>query len=289
MKTIAVFGNRHQEGFIDSIGFFFKSMREAGFRLCINRRFADYLRLEGVSIGDAEIADGFPDDAEMVVSIGGDGTFLRASQWAGRSRTPVLGINTGHLGFLASCTFDDMDALLDAITGGSLRPEPRMLLEVVCDGLPDDVWPFALNEVAVLKSETSSMITVHAEIDGFYLADYLSDGLIVSTPTGSTAYSLSVGGPILEPTLKCMVLSPIASHSLAMRPLVVDGDSKLLLNMTSRSSEFRLSIDGRSVVLPCGREVRIRRAPFETTLLRLPDEDFPSIIRDKLLWGRRQD
>lgn len=287
MQTIAIYGNRHQERYLDKIGRFLDSLRGFGFRLVVAPRFADYLDSVGINVNEGERSDSLPSEAVMVVSIGGDGTFLRAAQWVGRSGVPILGINTGHLGFLASYSFADLDPMLDAIRGGNFRREQRLLLKVECDSLPATVWPYALNEVAVMKSETSSMINVNAEIDGFFLADYLSDGLIISTPTGSTAYNLSVGGPILQPTLHCMALSPIAPHSLTMRPLVVDAGSSLTLRPTSRSSEFRLSIDGKSAVIPCGSTVSVSKADFMIVALRIPSDNFASILRDKLLWGKR--
>lgn len=286
-KTIAVYGNRHQKDYLGKIDRFFEMLSANGFRLTVYRRFAEYLAGEGVRLGDAVLSEEFPAESPMAVSIGGDGTFLRAAQWAGTHQTPILGINTGHLGFLASYSFDDLDSIVDSICSGNLIKEERMLLKVECGELSSDTWPYALNEVAVIKSETSSMINVHAEIDGYFLADYLSDGLIIATPTGSTAYNLSVGGPIIQPTLRCMVLSPVAPHSLTMRPLVVDGGSNLRLVASSRSSEFRLSIDGKSCVIPCGVEVKVSKAGFSTCVLRIPDGDFASILRDKLLWSRR--
>ena len=173
------------------------------------------------------------------------------------------------------------------LADGTASLESRMLLRLECDHLPEDMWPYALNEVSVLKEDTSSMINVEASIDGFPLADYLVDGLVVSTPTGSTAYSMAAGGPIVEPTLQCVVLTPVAPHTLTLRPLVVGSESEILLKVTSRADAFRVSLDGRSIVMPCGTTLRVRRALFSTIVMRRPDDDFASILRNKLLWGRR--
>lgn len=286
-KVIAVYGKRHQNRYLGAIGRFFDHLAANGFEIAVKRRFADYLGDEDFDLRSVSVVDQFPAGADIVVSIGGDGTFLRAAQWVGDSQIPVLGINTGHLGFLASYTFENIDQIVDSLIRGDFIKEERMVLKVEYGSLAPDKWHYALNEVAVLKSETSSMINVNAEINGFFLADYLSDGLIISTPTGSTAYNLSVGGPIIQPTLSCMTLSPVAPHSLTMRPLVVGGDSRLKLTVSSRASEFRLSIDGQSSVIPCGEEIKVSKASFKTCVLRIPEDDFASILRDKLLWGKR--
>lgn len=290
MNNIAIFGNRHQEGNLHDLQKFFVILDSREFRVSIHSRFAAYLNENGVTFGPGVVmTDEFPEAAECVISIGGDGTFLRAAQWVANREIPILGINTGHLGFLASYSLDETEELLSTIAGGMGCIERRALLEVKGDCVPDGFWSYALNEVAVLKAETASMVTVRAEIDGRFLADYLSDGLVISTPTGSTAYNLSVGGPILQPTLGCLVLSPIAPHSLTMRPLVVGGASDIVLSAYSRSKYARVSLDGRSFMMRCGGEdsIRITRAPFSVMLLRRPESTFSDLLRTKLLWGQR--
>ncbi|MDE6028458.1 MAG: NAD(+)/NADH kinase, partial [Muribaculaceae bacterium] len=229
MTTGAGYGNHYQEGHFAGLRNFFSHLQTKGFKVYLERDFSLYLDSVGVDAGDVFVVEEFPRGVECVVSIGGDGTFLQAAQWVGRRETPILGINTGHLGFLASYSLDDTEELLNVVAAGRWRLERRAVIEVSCHAMPDGFWPYALNEVAVLKGETASMVNVHAEIDGYFLADYMSDGLVVATPTGSTAYNLSLGGPILQPTLSCLVLSPIAAHSLTMRPLVVSGDSRIVL------------------------------------------------------------
>lgn len=289
MKNLAIYGNRHQERFLPLLAKFFTSLSERGFVVNIHKRFAEYLLDADVSLPQNFLfTEAIPEDAECVISIGGDGTFLRAAQWVGSRELPILGINTGHLGFLASYSLDETDELTDVIISGAGVVERRMVLEVECDALPPDFAPYALNEVAVLRGETASMVTVHAEVDGFFLADYLADGLVVATPTGSTAYNLSAGGPILAPTLDCAVLSPIAPHSLTMRPLVVSGNSEIRLTTSSRVKYVRVSLDGRYFMMECGRdELKIHRADFCVMVLRRPDANFAGLLRNKLLWGRR--
>ncbi len=267
---------------------FFRKLREKGFSVSVCRIFGDYLAQHGIAPEGFRIVDELPGDTECVISIGGDGTFLRAAQWVSGREVPILGINTGHLGFLASYSLEETDELTEVIEKDAGVVERRMMLEVECGAMPADFQPYALNEVAVMRGETASMVTVHAEVDGYFLADYMADGLVVATPTGSTAYNLSAGGPILMPTLDCAVLSPIAPHSLTMRPLVVRGDSEIRLTASSRVRFARVSLDGRYFMMECGEdELRIRRAPFHVAVLRRPGAGFAGLLRQKLLWGRR--
>lgn len=288
MKRIAIYGNRHQENYLGELGDFFGLLRSRGFEVTVASCFASYLLEEGLDRYWEKESEDFPEGAECVVSIGGDGTFLRAAQWVGKREIPILGINTGHLGFLASYSLDEMNELADVLANDLGSVEHRAVLELQCDAMPADFWPYALNEVAVLKGESASMVTVTARIDGEFLSDYLADGLVVATPTGSTAYNLSAGGPILQPTLGCLVLSPLAPHSLTMRPLVVSGESRISLKATQRDHQARVSLDGRSFILgeDCG-ELVIRRADFSVAVLRRPGASFQTLLRDKLLWGKR--
>ena len=286
MKSVAIYGNRYQEEHLDGLRKFFRLLGERGFQVYLERGFGSYLEESDVDTGDVFEVEEFPRGVDCVVSIGGDGTFLQAAQWVGMRETPILGINTGHLGFLASYSLSEMDELLTVVSDGLGTIERRAVIEVNCDALPDGFWPYALNEVAVLKGDTASMLTIHAEIDGYFLADYMSDGLLVATSTGSTAYNLSVGGPILQPTLGCMVLSPIAAHSLTMRPVVVSGESRIVLTTSSRNCSCRLSLDGRSFTLHCGEKILLKEAPFKVSVLRRPDANFPSLLRNKLGWGK---
>lgn len=290
---IAIYGNSRQNAFLPQIAEFLKLLQQNGIEIYMSGHFSDYLLKNDIPQSWIVLHDFAGTDIDRVISIGGDGTFLRAAQWVGRSQVPILGINTGHLGFLSSYSLDETDELIKAILNPVVTVEPRMLLHIECAGMPDDFWPYALNEVAFMKSDTSSMLNVRTWIDGHYLADYLADGLIVATPTGSTAYNLSVGGPILDPTLRAMVLSPIAPHSLTMRPLVVRGDSEISAAVFSKANNYRVSIDGRQFTMSCctqGKtcdpQVKITRADVVVNIMRRPDSHFSEILRNKLLWGR---
>lgn len=287
--AIALCGHRHQHAHLADLGRLLAQLHSRGIRLLIEERFAAYLRDTGTPLPDgAEARREFPADARLLLSIGGDGTLLRAAHWAGTSGTPILGINTGHLGFLATYSLPEADTLLRSLfTPGGLAAERRALLRVRCAAMPPEISPYALNEVAIMKEDTASMITVRAHIDGHFLADYLVDGLVISTPTGSTAYNLSVGGPILQPTLSCVVLSPIAPHTLTLRPIVADAGSHIDCTVSSRSGSSRVSIDGRSFRVPDGTAVAIDKAPFAVSIVQRPDDDFAATLRKKLYWGAR--
>lgn len=284
---IAIYGSRRQDGHIADITKLLDTLVSKGVTVFVERKLAAVLNEEGyrLKIHGIRECSGLPSHTDMVMSIGGDGTFLRSARWIETREIPILGINTGHLGFLAENSVSEGEAIVEALLHGEYAREKRLMLEAVCeDGTPID-WPFALNEVAFLKAESASMINIRVEIDGNFLADYSADGLIMSTPTGSTAYNLSVGGPILVPTLQNVVLSPIAPHTLTLRPIVVGADARLRAVVTSRKGDFRLSIDGRSVVLPCGSPILISRADHSVITLRKKGENFASTLRNKFLWG----
>lgn len=286
-RIIAVSGSRHQDSWLSGISHLFSLLECAGFQIIVQKRFYDYLCSKhlGLPAGCREVDS--PEGAEACISLGGDGTFLRTAQWVGSESVAILGINTGHLGFLAHYSLDDADEIVDSLRERRFIAERRLLLRVECDNMPPQIWPYALNEVAILKEDTSSMITVNTTIDGYFLADYLADGLLISTPTGSTGYNLSVGGPILQPDIDCRLISPIAPHSLTMRPLVVGADSTIEATTTSRAHTYRVSLDGRSFVMKCGSTIRISRAPFAIATLRLPEDNFASTLRQKLHWAVR--
>lgn len=223
-------------------------------------------------------------DADIALSIGGDGTFLRTANTVGRSGMPVLGINTGRLGFLADINFHDLDETLDEIFNGEYIIEERQLLEVSNNKSAAESQ-YALNEVALLKQDTSSMLTIHTYIDNDYLTSYQADGLIVATPTGSTAYALSVGGPILMPKSSSLVLAPIAPHNLTSRPLVVNDDVKIRIKTESRSNTFLVSTDGNSNIFKTSTEISISRADYTLKVIKRVGHSFYDTLRDKLLWG----
>lgn len=284
-NRIAIYGSRRQDPYLEELRRLFVFLRDAGFEVSLHPKLADYLKSRDVDLCGGQTSAWVPPDTALVISLGGDGTFLRAARWVGECEIPVLGVNTGHLGFLAGCSLPELPEMLEQACRGDVVVERRMLLNVECRDLPPTVWPYALNDISLMKEDSASMVTVKAHLDGRFLADYRADGLIVSTPTGSTAYNLSVGGPILQPTIDCIAISAVAPHTLTVRPLVVSGDSCLDLEVESRSREFRLSLDGQSFALPVGESVHIKRAPFCALLVRKKSSDFATILRDKLNWN----
>lgn len=233
-----------------------------------------------------ELFDELP-SVDMVVSVGGDGTFLRTAAVVGATNIPILGINVGRLGFLAAINYADANETIDEIMERNYKIEERSLLQVCTS---DDENPFgcdvcALNEIAILKQDTASMLSIHAYINDEYLTSYQADGLVVATPTGSTAYSLSIGGPILTPTTPSLILSAIAPHNLTSRPLVVDDNSVIGLKVESRSNMFLLSLDGQSQVLEQSVSVEIRKANYTLKVVKRVGHTFFETLRDKLMWG----
>ena len=285
-KYVSLYGSRSQEGHIDAIWTLIMGLKDAGIHVSVEKKLANVLADAGyrLAVHGIKSCSALPDNTGLAISVGGDGTFLRTARWLSGREIPILGINTGHLGFLAENSADNVEEVIQMIVNGHTRIERRLVLKVESDALPSSEWPYALNEVAFLKG-ASSMIDVNVKVDGYHLASCRADGLIVATPTGSTAYNLSVGGPIVAPTLQCMVLSPIAPHTLTLRPIVVGAESSLEAWVESRSPEFRLSIDGRSVTVPCGNHIKIRKAEHSVLTLRKPGENFASTLRSKLLWG----
>ncbi len=282
---IAVYGSRRQDAYLAEIEAFMRRLGELGHEVVMHPKLYKYLRAVMLPALGAvrRVTDSSDFTADVAVSIGGDGTFLRTAMWVGSKCLPIVGVNTGNLGYMTALGVDRLVELSEILQKGSMLTERRGLIEVVGPELP--TWPFALNEVTVSKDESASMITTRATLNGNLLADYRADGLIVATATGSTAYNLSVGGPIIEPQTPVWVISPIAAHALTMRPLVVSDSSQLKLCPEARAEHFRLSVDGRSVSLPIGTEVSLRRAPFEVAVLHMPGQTFSETLRNKLHWG----
>ncbi len=281
---IAVVGSISQGDYIDKVAELLRWLRSRGAELAVEPEFARYLASCGVEV--AEVADSSSFRPQLVLSLGGDGTFLRAAAWAGGLDVPILGINTGHLGYLTAVGIDSAREMIEDALRGEYEVERRSLIEVRSPLVVDSgIWPYALNEVAVLKEDTASMITVNTLVGQTELATYHADGLLVSTPTGSTAYNLSVGGPIIEPSAPNWVITPIAAHTLTMRPLVLADASQLTLTTTSRAAGYRVSIDGRSVKLPSGTSLTLRRADFTISVVHRRGHSFAATLRNKLLWG----
>ena len=224
-------------------------------------------------------------NVDLMISVGGDGTFLKAVSFVRDSNVPILGINTGRLGFLSNLSKDQIGQTLERFAAGQYEFQKRSLLRVHTENELFGDENFALNELTLQKKDTSSMIKVHAYLGEKFLNTYWADGLIVGTPTGSTAYSLSCGGPIITPGCQVHILTPIAPHNLNVRPVVVPDHMPISLEVEGRDRSYLLSLDGHSQHIKQGEKVTITKAEFMINLIKLEDKNFLDTIRNKMLWG----
>ena len=288
-RRIAIFGRSFNTGSQAVIESFFSILKENNFEVWLYSALLDNAYENGFTLPDnIQIFDhnfqakGF----DFLFSIGGDGTFLRSARMIGETGVPIVGINTGRLGFLADNPDDTIVETLTAILSGDYRLEERSLLQLNTDCHSFTGCNFALNDISILRRDTSSLIIIHVYIDGEFLNSYWADGLIISTPTGSTAYNMSAGGPIVLPQSKSIVITPIAPHSLTVRPLVIPEGSKITLRVESRSSNFLVSVDSQSTAFETNKELIITRAPHTVKIVKLKNHGFYETLRTKLMWGQ---
>ena len=289
MKRLVIFGNTYQQSDISNVLRLLRYLHDRGIEMAVERQYLRFLTSELSGSLDNIPAFDTSDipEADMALSLGGDGTFLTTAMWVSRQGMPILGINLGHLGYLTAGHLDENSDVIDDVLAGNYRIEERTMLQVACDAV-DIPHPWALNEIAILRHDTSSMLDMETRLRSHELTTYRGDGLIVSTPTGSTAYNMSVGGPILEPTTSCLVLSPISPHSLTMRPRVVRDDSVIVVRTHSRASHYEVSIDGEVTLCPTGSTLTICRAPHCARVIQRTSNNFANTLRQKLLWGTDQ-
>ncbi len=283
--TVVVFGNNYRKETLKQAEILFCILKEYNISVGIEPMFYDFLcnDLNFTPKVDFILSDdNF--QADLALSIGGDGTFLKVASRIGNKNIPILGINTGRLGFLADISGEEIVAAFDDILNNRYRVEERTVLQVKTSE-SNSIFGYALNEVAVLKQDSSSMITVRTQLNEEFLTDYQADGLVVSTPTGSTAYSMSVGGPLVLPQSKNLVLAAVAPHSLNVRPLVVPDNFKIGLDVKSRSGCYLIALDGRSAVLDQTTKVLIQKADYTIKLLKRENYTFYNTLRNKLMWG----
>ncbi|MFM2368217.1 MAG: hypothetical protein RL619_517 [Bacteroidota bacterium] len=224
---------------------------------------------------------------DLLISIGGDGTILRAATLVRDSGIPILGINAGRLGFLATVQKENIAEFMQFIIDKKYTVSKRTLLTLTCSTENESIQDinFAMNEITVSRKDTTSMITIDTYLDDEYLNSYWADGLIISTPTGSTGYSLSCGGPILTPTVKSLVITPIAPHNLTARPLVVPDETEIKLKVSGREENYLVSLDSRVTTIKNESILTIKKTPFQINMVEIPDETFLKTLRSKLLWG----
>lgn len=285
---IAVFGRTIKPVFYESLKRLLAILHLHHVEIAVYKPFLEYMRAE-LNFNPGNVTD-FSKYNELkgvsfFFSIGGDGAFLEAVSIVRDSGIPMVGINSGRLGFLADTAQHEMESALENLFNGKYRLQKRSLIKLDNDlGLFRD-FPYALNEFTVHKQDTSQMITVHVEVGSDFLNSYWADGLIVSTPTGSTAYSLSVGGPIITPQAENFIISPIASHNLAIRPVVIADNEVIKLWIEGRGGRYLASLDSRFSAFESNKEMKLSKAGFSIHVVQFENQTFYGTLRNKLMWG----
>ena len=286
--TIAIFGSPYPEHFSKYIQHLIKKLESEHINLVIEEEFGVFLENNirfNKSISSFNSYETLKNKADLLISIGGDGTLLKAVTYVRESEIPILGINTGRLGFISSISAGQIDDAITDILKGNYKINERTLLELRSDKKLFKEKNFALNEVAVSKKDTSSMIRIDAYVDDEFLNTYWADGLVVSTPTGSTGYSLSCGGPIIMPGTNNIIITPNAPHNLNVRPIIIDDNSVVKLKVEDRDQLALVSLDSRSRAFDSETELIIKKASFKIKLIQPQNNSFTKTIRHKLMWG----
>ncbi|NKI30558.1 NAD kinase [Croceivirga thetidis] len=287
---VAIYGQVYEGQQVAPVLDLLDELKKAKAEAVIETNFYDFLA-ESLALGSFQRFDqsnGLDTSFDLFVSFGGDGTMLRAVTYVGDLGIPIVGVNTGRLGFLSTFDKNEVRKVVTEFQNGAFSIEERSLVEISLeDGIKEfDELNFALNEITVSRKDTTSMITVDTYLNDEFLSSYWADGLIISTPTGSTGYSLSCGGPVIAPTTKSLVLTPIAPHNLSARPLVIPDDTEIRLVVSGREDNHLVSLDSRIAAIPNGKEIRIRKADFTIKMVEYKSESFLKTIRNKLLWGQ---
>lgn len=257
------------------------------FEIFATEQFDRQLRKHGNKNLNYQVLESKEDMATMdfVISIGGDGTLLDAVCQVGKLEIPILGLNTGRLGFLATVATEKISDAIADLANNNYQLESRTLISLQSHRKLFNGLNFGLNEFTIHKRDTSSMITVHTYIDGKYLNSYWADGLIVSTPTGSTGYSLSCGGPLISPEAKNLVITPVSPHNLNVRPIIVSDESEISFEIEGRAEKFLISLDSRSTSISSEEKLSVKKEDFSAKLVKLPHYHFFDTLRQKLNWG----
>ena len=285
----AIFGNEYQAKKSASIEIILNYLDKRGAEVYVESTYYDFLtREQHLKLNVAGVFEDYNFDVDYVISMGGDGTFLKAASRVGAKGTPIIGINMGRLGFLADVLPSEIESALDSLYAGECQIEEHAVIQVEPKGGVLAGNPFALNDIAVLKRDDASMISIRTMVDGEFLVTYQADGLIVSTPTGSTAYNLSNGGPIIIPQSGSLCLTPVAPHSLNIRPIVINDTAEITLDIESRSHNYLVAIDGRSERMTEETRLVIRRAAHSINIVKQRNQRYFSTLREKLMWGADQ-
>ena len=286
---VAIYGRTTDKPLPPALQGLFDKLDQHGTDLLIGAEFMEYLRPQFKFGKRVKVLDDFNavrGQADFLLSLGGDGTLLETIAYVRNSGIPILGINTGRLGFLASLKVEEaVEYAVERLKARQFSLDKRSLLKLITKrNIFGDV-NYALNEVSIQNKDSQAMLTIHTYVNGEFLNSYWADGLIISTPTGSTAYSLSCGGPLMVPDAKSFVITPLSPHNLNVRPLIIPEDSVITLRVEGRSPQYRATLDARSEVFTADEELTIRKEDFKVTLIRFNDQHFFRTIREKLIWG----
>ncbi|MFT3793478.1 NAD kinase [Flavobacterium sp.] len=287
---VAIYGQYYQNSTEPIIRDIFVFFNNNGVEMVIEANFLKMLYEKQLVKKEYKTFDSYKEldlSFDMMISIGGDGTILRAATLVRDSGIPMLGINAGRLGFLASVQKDNIAQFLQFVIDRNYTVSKRTLLSLECDPPNDSISDinFAMNEITVSRKDTTSMITIDTLLNGEFLNSYWADGLIIATPTGSTGYSMSCGGPILTPDVKSLVITPIAPHNLTARPLVIPDETEIRLKVSGREEQYLVSLDSRIASIKNESTLTIRKTPFPINMVEIPHETFLKTLRNKLLWG----
>jgi len=284
---IAIYGQRLEENYLSFVKVLFQILLDKGVEVVVFEKFykdlSEKIELDnrlGIFKDHLDL-----DDVNYLFSIGGDGTLLKTITYVRDSNIPIFGINTGRLGFLTSIATDEIEMAIDAILADEFDLDTRTLLSLETENNLFGEVNYALNEITLQKKDTSSMITIQVYLNGEFLNSYWADGIIISTPTGSTAYSLSCNGPIILPGSGNIIINPIAPHNLNVRPVVVPDDIELTLKIKGRTDNFLVALDSRSLTVPLSMELKITKSTHQINIIRLKNHSFLKTLRSKLIWG----
>lgn len=286
---VAIYGQILQENTADYVNELLDELKKSKAEVSLEKNFFNLLRQQNEleQYPTFTESSGLDSSFDMLVSFGGDGTILRAITFIWDLGIPIVGVNTGRLGFLSTFSKEEVRKVVKEFVAGAYVIRERGLVEVHSDyEIPEfGDMKFALNEVTVSRKDTTSMITVETYLNDEYLTSYWADGLIVATPTGSTGYSLSCGGPVILPGVQALVIAPIAPHNLNARPLVISDDTIIRMKVSGREEHHLVSLDSRIATLENGREILVKKAPFTIKMIEYTSESFLKTLRNKLLWG----
>ena len=289
-NRFAIFGNVYQRKKSQAVFKLIAILQRYDAEIYVDRPFYEFIT-EGqhMDVKVDGIFEGDDFDVDYAISMGGDGTLLKTAARAHSKDTPIIGINIGRLGFLADVAPSEIETAISDIYAGNYRVDEHSVIKIETSGEEKlESGPFALNDIAILKRDNASMISIRTNINGEYVTTYQADGLIVTTPTGSTAYNLSNGGPIIAPGTGTLCLTAVAPHSLNIRPIVVPDSSVISLKVESRSHSVLVAVDGKSTSLHDGTEVRISKAKHTVRIIRFSDRKYYSTLREKMMWGLDQ-